>query len=101
MEKQLKLVLTDTARRDLDDIFDYIALDDPHAAESFIRRIYEKCLTLTASPFIGAPRGELREGLRAQFLGRYVIYYMAGEDELQIMRVLNGARDREAIFREE
>ena len=48
-------------------------------------------------PDSGSPRDGLAPGLRATFYGSYVIYYRTGGAELIVIRVLHGARDREAI----
>jgi plasmid stabilization system protein ParE len=50
-------------------------------------------------PELGASRDQVARGLRALTYRDYVIYYMAGE-ELVIVRVLHGARDARAIFRD-
>jgi plasmid stabilization system protein ParE len=42
-----------SARRDLDGIWDYIAADDPAAAERMLRRIDAQCQQLAASPDLG------------------------------------------------
>ena len=38
-------------------------------------------------------RDELRKGLRSARHGRYLIFFLETSDEVQIVRVLHGARD--------
>jgi toxin ParE1/3/4 len=37
-------------------------------------------------------------GLRSFPVGRYVIFYLQVQDSLQIVRILHGARDLDAVF---
>ena len=63
------------AKSDLVEIWDYIA-DDSEA------RV----------------RDELAEGLRSFAVGRYVIFYRPISEGVEIVRVLHGSRDIDAIF---
>ena len=48
-------------------------------------------------PLIGAKRDYLSLGMRVIFHGAYAIYYLPGELEVIVLRVLHGARDVVAI----
>jgi toxin ParE1/3/4 len=50
------------------------------------------------NPYIARARGELCQNLRNFPFGRYVIFYLAMPDGIEIVRVLHGARDLDAIF---
>lgn len=52
---------------------------------------------LCRHPGIGAPREPFAKGLRAGFENPYVIYFIAGPDELTVISVLHGARDAAAL----
>ena len=43
-------------------------------------------------------RDELHEGLRSARHGRYLIFFIEAGDEVQVVRVLHGARDLRAWF---
>jgi toxin ParE1/3/4 len=47
---------------------------------------------------MGRSRPELSPGLRSFSVGKYVIFYMPHPKSVEIVRVLRGARDIEAIF---
>ncbi len=47
---------------------------------------------------MGRPRDELAEGLRSFSVGRYVMFYRAIPEGVEIVRVLHGARDLGPIF---
>jgi toxin ParE1/3/4 len=51
----MRLVFADPAERDLDSIIDYIALDDPTAAEKVYRAIVATARRLTNFPEVGRP----------------------------------------------
>ncbi len=68
------------------------------AATRFCERIRERMRPLCTFPQAGAPRDQLSKGLRAAFVGRYVIYYVHDDASLVIVRVLHGARDVTTII---
>ena len=53
---------------------------------------------LASHPNLGRSRDELAEGLRSFPVGRYVIFYRAIPEGVEIVRVLHGSRDLNAIF---
>jgi toxin ParE1/3/4 len=90
--------VSDAARADLDDIWFYIAQDDPDAADGFIRAIVSRFPALASMPYLGRAREELSAGLRSFPVQKYVIFYRAREDGVEIVRVLSGARDLPPLF---
>jgi toxin ParE1/3/4 len=96
--KRLDLVLSDEAVSDLADLWTYIAEDSPERADQFVDQIHETCKTLAESPMIGRERNELRPGMRCFPIGRYLIFYRVIEERLQVVRVLSGYRDLDALF---
>ncbi len=58
----------------------------------------DRCLQLSESPGIGRKREELAQGLRSSVVGNYLIFYRAIEDGIEIVRVISGHRDIEALF---
>jgi toxin ParE1/3/4 len=77
---------------------EFIAADDEHCADEFVAIIDEKFRVLAERPSIGRLRNELVEGLRSFPIGRYVIFYLAIPDGIEIVRVLHGARDVDSIL---
>jgi toxin ParE1/3/4 len=88
-----RVVLSPQTERDLEEIGDYIARDNPRRAVTFIAEVKSKCLSLGHAPGIGAPRPELGEGVRMLPHGRYLIFYRAHDAMIRIERVMHGARD--------
>ena len=50
---------------------------------------------------MGRPRTELRPDLRSHPYGNYMIFFRYGDDELEIVKVLEGHRDIKAFFADE
>jgi len=94
----LAIVLTPRANADLGEIWMFIAADNPAQADDFIDLIDEKFQNLSRQPGLGRRREELVAGLRSFPVGRYVIFYLQVQDCLQIVRILHGARDLDAVF---
>lgn len=92
-----RLLRTPQAELDLLGIWEYIAQDDLDAADRFLERIAQKCLMLADNPQAGRRRPELDEALRSFPVGNYVIFYRPIEDGIDVIRVLNGARDIDSL----
>jgi toxin ParE1/3/4 len=90
--------LTGQADADLTDVWLYIAADNAEAADRFLHRLLEKCQMLADHPGIGQARDELGPSLRSLPVGNYLVFYRAIDDGVEIVRVLSGFRDLEALF---
>jgi toxin ParE1/3/4 len=84
------------AQQDLQQIYDYIADDNPDAALLLIERLEKRCRLLTAK--VGRNRGQIEEGLRSIAEGKYIIFFCATGSDILIVRVLHGAREIEKVF---
>lgn len=87
------------AELDLLEIWHFIAEDSENAADRFLNLIGEKCELLAEFPKMGRLREELAPGLRSFPVKRYVIFYRPVDQGIEVVRVLSGYRDIEAIFR--
>src|SRR5689334_10018567 len=93
-----KFSVTDSAQTDLNGIWNYVARDNPEAADRLLAEIYDACLSLGEMPGIGRRREELARGLRSFAVGNYVILYRPLEEGVEIFRVLHGARNIKTLF---
>jgi len=86
--------LTAEAERDLEQIGDYIAQDNPERALSFVLELRDKCLNLADTPygFPVVPRYE-RYGIRRRVHGNYLIFYRIDGDQVAVVHILHGARE--------
>jgi toxin ParE1/3/4 len=86
------------ASADLIEIWNYIADDSPANADVFIDKLYEMLQVLASQPGSGRRREELAPEMQSFPFGRYVIFYQAVTNSIEIVRILHGARDIESIF---
>lgn len=80
------------ALRDLEEIGDYIARDNPAAADRVVTQILNQTDALATHPHIGRPGRvpDTRELVVADT--PYIVPYRVRGDEVQILAVLHGAR---------
>lgn len=91
--KSLRLILTDTAKSDLKDIYEYIAIENPNVAVSFIQDMSEKLEDLANTGVTGSRRDWVSTGLRAfPYKGRCFYFRIIG-DQMVIIRILHGKQD--------
>lgn len=94
-----ELVYTPAARDDLEELFWFIAADNPRRARSYIAEIEAFCQNLCETPYIGVARPDLRPGLRVFPLWRrLVIAYELPKNRVDILRIFSSGLDYEAIM---
>lgn len=94
-------VFAPAAEGDLIEIYTFIASDNRAAAWATIELLEQKAAALAATPGIGKARKELRPDLRSLAVGNHVIFYRPSPNGIEVVRVLHGKRDIEAIFESE
>jgi len=82
--------------RDVEEIGDSIARDNPARAVTFIEALTERCHLLIEQPAAAPLRPEFGNGVRMIPFGRYLVFYSFDADELKIIRVIHGARNWQA-----
>ena len=93
-----RVVRTASMEEDLFLIWNYIREDNEAAADRIVRMIDEKFLLLAQHPRLGPARSDLAADLRYFPVGSYLIFYREIADGVEIIRVLHGARNMEALF---
>lgn len=83
---------------DLAEIWAYIADDSPAHADSFADLIDSTFQALARHAGMGRTRTDLGRNIRRFGVGRYVIFYSPTASGIEIVRVLHGMRDIEAVF---
>lgn len=95
-----RLVFTPDAQADLDEIFLFIAADNPDRARAYIEQIVQNCRKLTTTPMIGVERSVIWSGLRILPLWRRIIVaYELPPDRVDILRIFSAGQDYETIMR--
>jgi toxin ParE1/3/4 len=92
-----RYLVSPLAEQDIESIGDYIALDNPHRALTFIAELRSQCARIATSPKAFRARPELGENIRSCAYGNYVIFFQ-DVPTVCIVRVLHGAMDIEAHF---
>jgi plasmid stabilization system protein ParE len=94
--------LTPQAVEDLFEIWSYIARDSVEAAKRLEAAVYKACGFLAEGPLRGRTREDVTKlPLRfwtVQAFPNYIIVYDPQSDPLQIIRILHGSRDIQAIL---
>ncbi|MBR4061007.1 MAG: type II toxin-antitoxin system RelE/ParE family toxin [Lachnospiraceae bacterium] len=102
--KQYKVEITREALRDMEDIYNYIAIDllAPENAMGQYNRIADEILTLNTFPErfrIMESEPEKSMELRRMLVDNYSVFYTVREDEVIVTDVLYTASDIEARLR--
>jgi toxin ParE1/3/4 len=95
----MTVVFSPDAKSDLGDIFDYIAQQSPARAESFVDGLLQAALAIADFPVAWPliPRYE-SSGYRRRSHKGYLIFFHHSENELRVLRILNGMQDYERLL---
>ena len=86
--------LSEAADADLDDILDYgIRAFGRDVAEAYLRLIDATLARLSMFPEMGAPRPDLRPGIRSVPVKEHRVYYRFDGNAIGVVRVLHKAMD--------
>lgn len=94
-------VISPAARLDLEEIWNYYALElqNTDAADRIRDEIFAAFAKLARTPGMGHFRNDLaKEPVRFWHVPSFLIIYRAEKQPLEVVRVLHGARDVEAIL---
>lgn len=91
---------TEESHRWLRDIYDYIAADNPDAAQKVVSGIYEKAQILRSFPEVGYRyRAEAEGEIRILLYGHYrIAYLIKTQSSIDILGVFHGALDIDRYF---
>ena len=99
-------VLTESAKADVDEAFDYIAneLVNPDAASAFADELEEKLEEICKAPKTGRPVHNpylKRDDVRRVLVKNYIAYYLIDEEEenIVVLRVVYSRRDQDKILK--
>jgi toxin ParE1/3/4 len=88
-----RIDLSRAALADFDDIYDYIARDNPRAAAKILRSLDESIQLLADQPKLG--KVFRHRGLRLRLLthGDYLVFYRERPGVVEVVRVIHGRRN--------
>ena len=93
-------VLSTSAEMDLDEIWEYIALDNIRAADRWVAKLFEAFEALAQNPGMGHKREDLTaHPILFWPVGAYLILYRVRKKRVEIVAVTQGARDIPSLLR--
>ena len=96
---KLPVRLSEESEADLNSIYDYIAVENPTRAASYVFELTEASHRLGDLPEMGRRREDLGEGLRSfSFRKRQVIIYEILADRVEILRIFSAGQDLGALL---
>jgi len=91
-------VLSADADTDIDDIWDFIAQNDPEQAARFLLKLLDLFVLIASNPLMGTEKPQIHADMRQFPYGSYSIFYRPDQNGVEIMRVLHSARDIPQLF---
>lgn len=87
------IIRTPRARLDLIEIWQFIADDNPSAADRLLDRIENALAMLCDNPRAGRARPELAAEIRSFPVGNYILFYRLLPEAIELVRVRSGYLD--------
>ena len=94
----LRILKRPEAENDIEEIWLYIAQDNPDNADRLLDEIEETSRKLVQFTSMGRNRYELYPGLKSFPVGKFIIFYLPISGGLEIVRILHGMRDIDIFF---
>lgn len=96
-----RIVRRPQARLDLLGIWRYIADESGEArADKYLRRLNDVISYLAQQPLMGRLRPEIEEGIRSFVAESHLVFYIALEDGIELVRMIHGSQDLEKAWPE-
>jgi toxin ParE1/3/4 len=94
-------IIAPSASKDLNNIADYFLGVNIEAGEKLFQSFYQKCQQLAQFPYLGRSYSHIRPLLRGLPLAGYIIFYRVVDGTVEILRIVNGRQDLDALFSDE
>jgi toxin ParE1/3/4 len=95
----MRLRITRSAKRDLDEIFVYWAQRASlEVADRLTDAILERIALLAERPMIGRKCEEITPGVRCFPAGKFLIYYRKTRTAVEILHIFHGAMEQKKAF---
>lgn len=89
----MKLQISQPARDDLVDIWEFIAEHDELAADRYIELLRLRARELVRYSRLGRVRRDIHPRIRSLLYRNHLIFYRAKNTSIQILRILHGSMD--------
>ncbi len=94
----MRVILSPEALRDLEETLAYIAQDSAMNAANYVAGLREKAMSLGRFPRRFRTREGLPSGIRVVPHVSHVILFRIGDDTIDVVRVVHGARNLPGLF---
>lgn len=103
MARRYRVIVSPRASADLSQIYEYIALDSPQNAATFLQTLFDAIDSLANLPArhrLIESRPRIKRETRAMPVSPYLIYYhiLEGEGAVRVVTVRHGARRQPRRF---
>ena len=71
----------------------HIAAENPIAADEYLDRIQHVCSLIADNPEMGVDRNEIKDGVRSFPVDNHVIFYVAKDEGIAVLRVWPSSQD--------
>lgn len=95
-----RYIIAPSASQDLNKIADYFLAVNVEAGGKLLIKFSQKCQQLAQFPNWGRSYSHIRSSLRGLPLDGYIIFYRVTDDTVEILRIVSGRQDLEALFSE-
>ena len=96
----VEITWTEKAKYSLKNIYEYIVLDNPVAAEKVVTEIYKQVDLLNLFPLMGYQfEHASRQNIRILLYGHYRIAYRVNNDSIDILAIIHGSMDISKYFK--
>jgi toxin ParE1/3/4 len=93
-----KFIIAPTASQDLNKIADYFLTVNVIAGEKLFQLFNQKIKQLTQFPLMGRSYNHIKPSLRGLPLKGYIIFYRVSDDQIEILRIVNGHQNLSDLF---
>ena len=90
--------LSPLIKKDLDEIADWIAQDNPRRAVKIVRELRAEFNRIAQNPMLYQLRPDIGEDVRLASLGHHVILFWIDGDVVRFERVVYGGRDLPSFY---
>ncbi|NEO56465.1 MAG: type II toxin-antitoxin system RelE/ParE family toxin [Okeania sp. SIO3B5] len=96
-----KYQFSEDAIKDINEICDYLAKNNPRSASNLFDAIRQKCKLFANFPKMGKSYSQIRPSLRGFLVKDYIIFYYPHDEGIVILRIVSGYRNLDTLFNED
>ncbi len=92
---------SEDAIKDINEICDYLAKNNPRSASNLFDAIRQKCKLFANFPNMEKSYSQIRPNLRGFLVRDYIIFYYPDDEGIVIVRIVRGYRNLDTLFSED